>query len=53
MKKRIYDNNWNVDLLEDVMLSKKKPQFGKTIFFHETSCGNGVVQLNARYLFFY
>lgn len=35
--------------LEDVMESKRKPQSGKSIFFHETSCStDGIVKLNAR-----
>lgn len=36
--------------LEDVMTSLKRPQLGKTVFFHETSCQDGIIRLNARYL---
>lgn len=39
---------WDVELLEDIMSSEKKPQLGKSVFFHETSCSNGIVKLNAR-----
>lgn len=39
---------WDVELLEDIMTSEKKPQPGKSVFFHETSCSNGIVKLNAR-----
>lgn len=34
--------------LSDVMVHERKPKLGKTIFFHETSCSNGIIQLNAR-----
>lgn len=38
-----------IQFLDDIMASKKKPQMGKTIFFHETSCASdGIVKLNAR-----
>lgn len=49
-KKCFMNNNlvWDVELLEDIMSSEKKPQPGKSIFFHETSCSNGIVKLNAR-----
>lgn len=39
---------WDVQLLDDIMLAEKKPQMGKSVFFHETSCSRGVVELNAR-----
>lgn len=39
-----------INLLEDISESETKPKLGKSIFFHETSCGrNGMVRLNARY----
>lgn len=49
-KKCFLDNHrlFDVDLLDDIMSSERKPQLGKTVFFHETSCANGVVKLNAR-----
>lgn len=49
-KKCFMNNNlvWDVELLEDIMLSEKKPQLGKSVFFHETSCSDGIVKLNAR-----
>lgn len=38
-----------ISYLIDLMESKKMPQKGKTIFFHETSCSkDGLVRLNAR-----
>lgn len=43
----IYDD---IELLEDVLESEKRPKPGKSIFFHETSCTeDGIVVLNARY----
>lgn len=39
---------YNIQLLPDVTLAAKKPNLGKSIFFHETSCANGIVTLNAR-----
>lgn len=39
----------NIELLQDIMIASKKPNLGKSIFFHETSCANGIVTLNARY----
>lgn len=42
-----YRNN-EIVLLHDVLEADRKPQMGKTIFFHETSCLNGVIRLNAR-----
>lgn len=49
-KKCFQKNNllWDIDLLEDIMESNRKPQLGKSIFFHETSCSEGLVKLNAR-----
>lgn len=38
----------DLKLLEDIMVSEKKPQPGNSVFFHETSCSNGIVKLNAR-----
>lgn len=39
----------SIVFLADVIKSEKKPQYGKSIFFHETSCSSkGLVQLNAR-----
>lgn len=38
-----------INVLEDISESETKPKLGKSIFFHETSCGrNGIVRLNAR-----
>lgn len=38
-----------ITYFEDILLSRKTPTPGKTIFFHETSCSsNGVAQLNRR-----
>ena len=42
------ENLEGIQLLEDIMTSSKKPQFSKSIFFHETSCSNGILKLNAR-----
>lgn len=44
------NNNINKDVISlyDVMAADRKPQKGKTIFFHETSCSDGVIRLNAR-----
>lgn len=40
----------NIILLDDISHSEKKPQPGKSIFFHETSCArDGLITLNARY----
>lgn len=39
---------WDVQLLQDILEADKQPQMGKSVFFHETSCTNGVVKLNAR-----
>lgn len=53
---KCFTNNhdiWDVKLLEDVMESERKPRAGKSIFFHETSCSNGIVKLNARYKIIY
>lgn len=39
----------DIVFLEDISHSAKKPQPGKSIFFHETSCArNGQITLNAR-----
>lgn len=39
----------NLQLLDDVLEGKKRPQPNNSIFFHETSCSeNGLVVLNAR-----
>ncbi len=37
-----------IDLLEDVLVSKMQPRPGKSILFHETSCRNGIISINAR-----
>lgn len=43
------DDDSTISYLIDLMESKKMPQKGKTIFFHETSCSkDGLVRLNAR-----
>lgn len=39
---------FNIQLLPDIMSASKKPNLGKSVFFHETSCANGIVALNAR-----
>lgn len=42
-------NDETIKYFEDILLSRKTPTPGKTIFFHETSCSsNGVAQLNGR-----
>lgn len=38
----------NLIMLEDIMDSVPKPQLSRSVFFHETSCTNGIVRLNAR-----
>ena len=43
-----YPIDGTVELLEDIMEAEKKPELGKSIFFHETSCLNGLFKLNAR-----
>lgn len=40
----------NIILLEDITDSKNQPKPGQSIFFHETSCTNGIVKLNARWV---
>lgn len=40
--------DFNIQLLPDIMVATKKPTLGKSVFFHETSCANGIVTLNAR-----
>lgn len=43
------NNNLDIELLDDIMESEKKPKPGQSIFFHVTSCAtNGRVTLNAR-----
>lgn len=38
-----------IEFLEDVMAAETRPQNGKNIFFHETSClDDHLVRLNAR-----
>lgn len=45
----ISDRSISISFFEDVLESKKRPTPGKSIFFHETSCGSdGLVHLNAR-----
>lgn len=39
---------YNIQLLPDIMMATRKPNLGKSVFFHETSCANGIVSLNAR-----
>lgn len=44
------NKNLNIEFLDDIMESEKKPKPGQSIFFHVTSCAtNGRVTLNARY----
>lgn len=46
-----YSNTYipeHTELLQDVLSSKVQPTFGKSIFFHETSCRNGIISINAR-----
>ncbi|KAJ6650181.1 Lactosylceramide 4-alpha-galactosyltransferase, partial [Pseudolycoriella hygida] len=38
----------NIQMLPDIMSASKIPTLGKSIFFHETSCADGIVSLNAR-----
>lgn len=47
-----YVSNDDHDILwlDDVMTAIKRPEQGKNIFFHETSCQDGIIRLNARYL---
>lgn len=41
--------NHAIIFLDDIMQAKKRPQKGRSIFFHETTCSeNGLVRLNAR-----
>lgn len=45
----ITNNNLNIQMLDDIMESEKRPKPGQSIFFHVTSCAtNGRVTLNAR-----
>lgn len=39
-----------VDMLPDIMVARRQPRPGRTVFFHETSCvaADGVARLNAR-----
>lgn len=51
--RRCFSNHFNVQdrniqLFPDIMTATKKPTFGKSIFFHETSCSKGIAKLNAR-----
>lgn len=51
--KKCFSNHNNIEefdilLLPDIMMATKKPSLGKSIFFHETSCANGIVSLNVR-----
>lgn len=43
-ERRPFDIQW----LDDMLQAKRQPRPGKTIFFHVTSCLNGVVDLTAR-----
>lgn len=41
--------NLDIELLDDIMESDKKPKPGQSIFFHVTTCAtNGRITLNAR-----
>lgn len=53
MARRCFSNHVNVEenniqLLPDVMTATRKPNLGKSVFFHETSCSNGIATINAR-----
>ncbi|KAG4074488.1 hypothetical protein HA402_015777 [Bradysia odoriphaga] len=38
----------NIQLFPDIMTAMRKPSLGKSVFFHETSCLDGIATLNAR-----
>ncbi|KAG4074470.1 hypothetical protein HA402_015759 [Bradysia odoriphaga] len=53
MARRCFSNHvnveeYNIQLLPDIMTATRKPNLGKSVFFHETSCSNGIATLNAR-----
>lgn len=49
--KRMYDSDANVRWLDDILHSTRQPRLGRTIFFHQTTCLNVVVELTNRYSF--
>lgn len=51
--KRMYDDeDANVRWLDDILHSTRQPRSGRTIFFHQTTCLYGVVELTNRYYSF-
>lgn len=38
----------SIEYFDDILNSKKQPSPGKAIFFHETGCHDGIVNLNAK-----